>query len=275
MKFKDLIRIDDRRESLENFCSSRAKSTYVGSDTALCRVLGSILMYVPALDLSLTPHLLMSGFWEMWVTMAITRYVKPGMVCLDVGANSGYFTMLLADLTLEGGHVRAYEPQPPLVRHIGRSARINGFSNVSVVSAAVGDYSGKANLHLVAELLGSASLGKVEGQTADAEVDIVTIDHDWDDASPVDFVKIDAQGYELRVLFGMQETIARSPDIAIAMEFTPGDHPDPMEALKTIQGLGLSIRAIGHDGMVRAVSIEEAVKADTGDHRMLWLVRAE
>lgn len=276
MKFKDVLRIDDRRETLESFCRNLTKSTYVGQDTALCRVLGSILMYVPTRDLSISPHLLMGGFWEMWVTMAITNYVKPGMVCLDVGANSGYFTMLLADLTGALGHVRAYEPQYPLVKEIRRSAAINGYSQVSVVGAAVGDAPAPAaHLRLIGEMSGSASLNRLPGFTAQIEVPLVTIDLDWDDASPVDFVKIDVQGHELKVLAGMQKTIANSPDIRIAMEFTPADHQDPLAAIRVIrEEMGLSVQTIGHDGMVHAATPEEAAVADTGDHRMLWLTRA-
>jgi len=89
----------------------------------------------------------------------------------------------------------------------------------------------------------------------------------------IDFVKIDVQGHELQVLDGMKEMIERSPKIAIAMEFSPSEHESPMAALETIRALGLRIQTIGTDGQVRPIALEEAAKADTGDHRMLWLTR--
>jgi FkbM family methyltransferase len=277
MHLKQLLAADDRRESIETWCRSQATSVYVGGDTALCRVLGTLLMYVPTQDRSLSPHLMMSGFWEMWVTLAIARYVKPGMRCIDVGANSGYYTLLLCDLVGSGGLVAAYEPQSDLCSLLKASLGINGFLRQGQVNrTAVSDTARKQDLFCVRGLMGSASLLTLnEPGTYTQPVLTIALDEDgWCDAPlPVDFVKIDVQGHELDVLAGMQKVIARSPNIAIAMEFTPGEHPDPIAALEVVRSYGLLIRTIGTDGIVRPITLSEAARADTGDHRMLWLTR--
>ena len=79
-------------------------------DSILCRVLGRYKMYVDCNDVGLAPHLMLDGYWEMHVTEAILRFVRSGMTVVDVGANQGYFTMLLADLVGPNGRVFAAEP---------------------------------------------------------------------------------------------------------------------------------------------------------------------
>ena len=75
------------RPEAEAACQARCQTAYLGEKTALCRVLGKYLMYVDSTDLSLAPHLLLNGFWEMWITEAVVRALRPGWNCVDVGAN--------------------------------------------------------------------------------------------------------------------------------------------------------------------------------------------
>jgi hypothetical protein len=43
-------------------------------------------MYVDSQDFGLSPHLMLDGYWEMWVTEALVSLVRPGMVVADIGA---------------------------------------------------------------------------------------------------------------------------------------------------------------------------------------------
>lgn len=266
-----LFLADQDRDTIEKWCRSQTQQAYLGDHIALARVLGKFLMYVDTWDLSLTPHMLMNGFWELWVTQAIAAFVKPGMRCIDVGANCGYYTLLLAELS-GNAPVHAYEPQAELRPLIERSALINGFSNTTVFERALGEAVGAQDLHHSEHLLGSASLvpgvGLIDGTT---QVTVSTLDVDYAGVSAVSFMKIDVQGYEMQVLRGGRELIARSPNLNIAMEFSPAEHSDPMVSLLEIVSMGFSVRTIGTDGIIRAVTLEQAAKPDTGDHRMLWL----
>jgi len=268
MKLRDLFGAEDR-SALEKWCRAHTQQAYVGDHRALCRVLGKFLMYVDTRDLSLAPHLLLNGYWEMWVTQAIVDYVKPGMRCIDVGANFGYYTLLLKELAGDKGSVTAYEPQPRVAELLIDTLMINGGDDICHPVAA-SDYEGMRPLFLSNRLMGSASLRFAEGlMSPDAKVFCARLDENHEHA---DFVKVDAQGHELEVLRGMKGLIERSPKIAVALEFTPADHVSPLDALREIQGMGFpELRSIGTDGQVRAVTIEDAVSPDTGDHRMLWL----
>lgn len=279
MKLKSLFQQEDRT-LIEKYCRSNWQYAYLGDHTGQCRVLGELLMYVDTRDLSLTPHMIMNGYWEMWVSQAIASFVKPGMRCIDVGANCGYFTLLLAELVGPTGIVEAYEPQERLADLIKKSITVNGFGKQAMVQcSAVGDYSGSTVLNTLPGMTGSASLlGLCEPRMESESVRIVSLDDmGWgqENTPPVDFVKIDIQGLEMKALAGMRKMIARSPKIAIAMEFTPTDHQDPEAALLTIQEeFGLRIGEIGTDGLVRPIAIVDAAKTDPGGFRMLWLTRA-
>jgi hypothetical protein len=50
--------------------------------------------------------------YEFRVAQTLTRLVQPGWICVDVGAHLGYFTLLLADLVGDRGHVFAFEAHP-------------------------------------------------------------------------------------------------------------------------------------------------------------------
>ncbi len=278
MKIRELFEVESRT-AIERWCGQETRRCYMGDHTALARVLGNYRMYVDTRDISLTPHMLIDGFWEMWVTQAVVSYVKPGMRCIDVGANCGYYTTLLADLVGPKGFVQAYEPQLALAELLKKTLIVNGMHQAQVSTDIVGASHGSAPFYSYKDQLGSASVRP--GKYADrdpVERPMVSLDSDGfgnapSNAPPVDFVKIDVQGLEYDVLVGMQKTIERSPKIAIAMEFTPCDHADPGETLRQIEGFGLTIRTIGTDGVVRPITLAEAAQADTGDHRMLWLSR--
>jgi len=283
MNIRDLFNNLDR-SGIEKWCRDQAQVTYLGDHRALCRVLGKYLMYVDTRDLSLAPHMMMNGFWEMWVTQVIVDYVKPGMRCIDVGANCGYYTLLLADLAGDKGSVHAYEPVPELVSVLRNSMAVNGHGTHSVLARAASDHQGTAEFFARRNFSGSGSLDKFEGSTKFSDYrgglpicqiddDLVLVQTEPNKIKPIDFVKIDVQGHELKVLAGMRRAIEMSPKIAIAMEFSPAEHESPVMALDTIRGMGLKIQAIGTDGQVRSISQEEAAKPDTGDHRMLWLTR--
>ena len=91
------------KRALEALCRARAQPVYLGGNEALCRILGRYKLYVDTRDKGLCAHLLLDGYWEMGLTMHIARHVRAGMTAIDVGANFGYYTVLLGALVGEDG----------------------------------------------------------------------------------------------------------------------------------------------------------------------------
>ena len=87
--------------------------------------------------LGLCLDLCLGGHWESWITLAIARLVRPGWRCLDVGANHGYYTLIMADGVGPTGNVLAVEPNRKPARLLPLTLSVNGFSDwVEVVERA-------------------------------------------------------------------------------------------------------------------------------------------
>ena len=138
--------------------------------------------------------------WTAWMRANITA----GMHALDIGANVGYYTVLLASLVGPEGRVIACEPDPGNAALLRRSVAENQFSQVHVVEAAVTDAEGRATLHQDAAWHGVHSLARencVNAGGAQVEVATTTVDALLSGAGHgADFVKIDAQGAEAGIL---------------------------------------------------------------------------
>ena len=135
----------------------------------------------------------------------IRAVVRPGMTCLDVGANVGVYTALLARLVGPEGRVFAFEPSPE--NHALLSRR--GFGpSVETIQAAAGAANGEVMLH-------QSSTMNVDHRTyltgeprVQIRVSLVRLDQAVRGAE-VDFVKMDIQGYELHALQGMTGILFR------------------------------------------------------------------
>ena len=167
------------------------------------------------------PTSLFHGYWESWITLALARTLRPGWHCLDVGANHGYYTLVMADGAGPDGRVLPVEPTPRLADLLRQTLDVNGFPNVEVVSKAASDADGKTlQLVIPARRSLNAHLAEVAGPTEDAvAVESVTIDALTRDWPRVDLIKIDVEGAEESVWRGMERTISDNPDLVVILEF--------------------------------------------------------
>jgi len=139
----------------------------------------------------------------------LDRVLRPGMVFVDVGANDGYYTLFAARRVGPSGRVVAAEPSSRERAHLQRNLGRNGLDNVSVIPAAIGATSGLADLHLAHGVhaghntLGGfahddvvrASLERVPIEPLDSVIARLGLGR-------VDFLKIDVEGAEARVIAG-------------------------------------------------------------------------
>ncbi len=265
------------RMVLESASRRESKAVFVGDGTLLCRVLGTYFMYAEADDVGIAPHFALNGFWESNVTLALARAVKPGSWCLDVGANHGYFTLVLAAGTGPGGHVTAVEPNPRSVELMRMTLDVNGFlSQVDVVSSAISDSQGEPVKFYIPPHRGMNALiigdGRSEGQGGTTiETTTDTIDNLTEGWPRVDLVKIDVEGSEEAVWRGMQRVLADNEYITVVLEVNAARYGEPVAFLEEIQSSGFSLRHIDPDGDARHVTIQEI--ASTGHDWMLYLKR--
>lgn len=260
----------EEREPCERWVRAQAQTAYLGDQVALCRVLGTFFCEVPTEDRSLAPYLMLDGFWEMWITQAVARHVKPGMTCVDVGACFGYYTLLLADLVGPTGHVLAYEPNPACVTHIQHSLALNGFTErVTVRATAVGSAAqSSAVLRLSSDRWGDSSL--VDTGYSGLRVRVAALDAELSDQKRVGFIKIDAEGSEPEIWMGMQATLARDNPL-VFMEFAARNLKDPEALLGLIGSSGYELAIVDEAGLRRPTTRDYLL--GDGEIRTLWLQR--
>lgn len=195
---------------------------------------------VPARIDLLTPYVLLEQ--ECWFEREmgfVNAWLKPGMRVIDVGANYGVYTVSIASQIGPAGAVWAFEPCRDTFQTLTRSVAHNRFNNVVVIKAALGaDF---ANVRLaVGE---NSELNQITHDEAGPteSVDMTTLDH-CDGVlgfGDVDFIKLDAEGYEVQVVCGAERLLRKSSPL-IMFEFKHNDALN-LDLLEKLQSLSYSI----------------------------------
>jgi len=251
-------------------------NAYLGDNSSLCRVLGRYGMFVDTTDLGFSSHMLMSGYWEMWVTEAMVARVRPGMHVVDCGANLGYFTLIMADLVGPGGRVDAFEPNPAIAAKLAKSMELNGFlDRTTVHEAALAQASGEALLHVPPREPKNAYLSPVAARAADSSVAIKTLRLDEiESAETIDLIKIDVEGAEENVWTGMQRILDAKRALTVILEFASARYADPKGFIDRILSHGFSLELIDYVAGVVPTTCEEILSRPAGIDQMLVFVRS-
>ena len=255
------------RSLIESYCISKCKTVNVLDDSSIATVLGKYMMWVDLRDKGLSPHMLLQGYWELWVTSALARLTKPGKLAIDIGANIGYYTMLLADAVGPRGKVLAFEPNPRLANMLRASVGANGFGDrADVRDDAVGNTdAGQMTLAIPRNSPQNAAViysddqkqgfkNEFGDQMQFTQVKSVTLDSL--NLVNVDMVKIDVEGAEYNIWRGMQKTIDNNPDIQICMEFNTDRSYEWQPFFIEMQGRFKQVRHVDFDGHLKPLDME-------------------
>lgn len=196
-----------------------------------------------------------SGVYERWETDLVQRMLCPGQVFVDVGAHIGYYSTLAAGLVGPEGEVHAFEPCAANARLLRLNVAPFG-DRVRVYEAAVSDTAGVSWLYICEENSGDHRLYATPGRQAEP-VDVVRLDDVRAlRGKRIDFLKVDVQGQEQRVINGARRLVADSPDLTGIVEFWPTQMRvmglDPAAFLADLVGLGLSIYSWTGEGFTPA-----------------------
>lgn len=259
------------RSTVEAAIRRRAQTAYLGDGIVLARVLGRHKMFLRGSDRGFACHVMLDGFWEMWLTQHLARCVKPGMTVVDVGANFGYFTLLMGDAVGEMGRVIAVEPNPEAQALLKETVLLNGHqSRTRIVPHALGADAGRAWLYAPdGEPKNATVVGTTEltgGRTV--EVSIVTLDEVALECRKVDLVKIDAEGGELDIVAGMRRLIARDRP-AIVLEFNAARYADPRSFLDQLLCRYGTARELRMDGTIAPLDAPSVLDQSSRQDRIL------
>ncbi len=147
------------------------------------------------------------GEYERAVTHVIKNVVKKGDVCLDVGANFGWYSTLLHDLVGNSGEIHAFEPVPPIFDELEQNYTLKHSPvNLKIVNCALGDSPGDVELYVFPDLPnGHASISKQgNDKFIPYKAKIITLNSYLKNnkLKDVNFVKVDIEGAEKMFLLG-------------------------------------------------------------------------
>jgi FkbM family methyltransferase len=165
--------------------------------------------------------------YDSAVASFLRERVKPGAVCVDVGANVGVYVLQFAHWSAPSGRVIAFEPNPCARAVLENHIHFNGLAGrVTVVPAAVSSSAGVATLY-AAGADGMSRLNEPNSAIAqrvrEVAVQTVTLDEycERERLTP-DWLFIDIEGFEIAALEGARNLIeSRGAAMGIVVEMHP------------------------------------------------------
>jgi FkbM family methyltransferase len=194
----------------------------------------------------------------------VKKFLQPGMVVFDLGANLGQYTLLAAKCVGAQGRVHSFEPSHRMFRELEFNVRLNGLSDICVLNClAVSDACDTAKLSRYeegAEVFGSLGSHKRKGGTIVGyeEVKTVRFDDYVQEMSigRVDFIKMDIEGAELLALRGAERLLSRTDAPTILLEMadvnTDGFAYKAVETWDYLESLGYRMYRFDGGGNISA-----------------------
>lgn len=213
--------------------------------------------HVMYLDWDDSMGLAVAGEYQPAETRLILDLIQPGQIALDIGANIGYYTLILAELVGPSGHVYSFEPDPYSFELLARNIAANHYVNVSAFQMAVSNEDQELLLyrsrfrnldHRIVKFNASSEAVSVRAVKLDSFLPEL-LDRD------ISFIKMDIQGAEGLALEGMRRIILESSSLHLFTEYWPagleqtgygGDRY--LESLSTLGFELIDLREMGEDG---------------------------
>jgi len=201
-------------KSLENFVISNAKTDFVNID--------GHKMYLDSKD---SLNLSIQDSYEKLESDLVKQEVKNEDVVLDVGANIGYYTLLLAKLVGTKGKVFAFEPAPDNFFLLEKNISLNGYKNVVLENLALSNSNGHVDLYLSDESMGWHRIYPSKFCSNNhVKVEMIRLDDYFKNENirdTISFIKMDVEGAEFGVLKGMTTILKNNKKLTLLLEFVP------------------------------------------------------
>ena len=154
------------------------------------------------------------GTTEPDVQAALDMLLRPGMIVYDIGANVGFHALSAARRIGPEAKVICFEPLPENAKQIEYNAASNNFTNIQVITTALGSAEGEAAFWTSKQPTWGklASVGtKPDKFAKEVKVKIRRLDTVVDELKlpPPVLIKMDVEGAEMDVLEGARHTLER------------------------------------------------------------------
>jgi FkbM family methyltransferase len=181
------------------------------------------------------------GVYERSTARALARLARPGAVVLDIGANVGAHTLVLADAVGDAGKVYAFEPTAYAFDKLATNLGLNPALAQRVVAERMMLTEGELvdAIYSAWPVEGGAGLHALHGGRPESTAGAVAMRLDdylaQRGVAKVDLVKLDVDGYECHVLGGAPRLLAGKP--VILLELAPYTLEERGRSLAELVGL--------------------------------------
>lgn len=141
----------------------------------------------------------------------LKQNIYQGNTVLDIGANIGYYTLIMSKLVGSTGKVYAFEPEPKNFEILKKNIELNKLDNVILEQKALSDIDGVTYLEL------SKDSGQHRLSDHGVKVESITLDS-YFQGGEIDFIKMDAEGSEYKIFKGMKNAL-KNKNLKIVTEF--------------------------------------------------------
>ena len=264
------IELQRRHPSLEEFArtlrnsdefrirAARERAGTARQHWVRCDLPSGLSLRVNLLDEGVSSGIL-RGSWEPAETNFMLSVLQPGDAVLDIGANVGWFTLILAQALGPDGHVFAFEPRSDIFAWLERSARENGFSErCTLHKLALGAEAGERSIGWFPDEKNDGhSFLTPAGATPSADmwnetVRVARLD-DLGIERRIRLIKLDVEGAEVDVLSGGRNLIARDRPIVVSEAFPKwlrrSGNTDAYAFLHALDDLGYRAHYLTDDGI--------------------------
>lgn len=184
------------------------------------------------------------GVYDLSVLEALIRLADPGETCLDIGANEGLMTGILAKAVGKSGSILSFEPHPEIFAKLSAHAdswmgKGIGIGRIECRQLALSDHEGSATLSMPEEFDGNRGTATLEATSgAGIQVSTARLDDILPPGQKIGVLKIDVEGHELAVFKGAAQAIAEGRVRDIIFE----EHATyPSEVSEHLEGAGYSV----------------------------------
>lgn len=220
--------------------------------------------YVLNADLSsyIENRIFFRGLFRKDTTNYLKENVPTSGVALDIGANMGAYTFIMADRIGDRGQVHAFEPNPVMHGRLTANVSRNALKNVTVHKLALENFDGTAEFFLPSEGNANQGIGSLTSGKETGTVPVTVTVQRLDDfvaaqnISRIDFIKIDTEGHDCQVMLGGMESIRRFKP-TILFEAPSLDEPENRSALDQLTQAGYTFQGLTEMGKATPISVDQ------------------
>lgn len=183
---------------------------------------------VSTLDTGVSKQIRAVGSWEYRNGATLLDIVKPGDTVVEIGANYGYYALLMGQKLKGNGKIYAFEANPVVYDKFSQSVNLNGLQDTIIPhNIAVGNT--HANAYIVYDtsdigtgylITDASKLSEVRAPWVYKEIPVTPlIDALPKELTKVDVLRMDIEGSEFMVLMGAKHLIENNPKLVIVTEW--------------------------------------------------------